>query len=114
MTNHDEPRTPGRDDPRGQEGYGGWRAPFPQDNDLSPDARAYVLSLRSVDARNDARDYARMDEQLFRARIGPAIDEVLAEVKRLQRPVTKRQIAGILAAGGLVAEAIVRGLERFR
>lgn len=90
------------------------RSPFPQDGDLSPDARSYILSLHSVDDRDNARDYARMDDQLFRARIGPAIDEVLAEVRRLQRPVSKRQVATLLAAGGFMVEAVLRGLERFR
>lgn len=108
----DEPRTPGRKEPRPRAVP--WRQPYPQDDDLSPDARAYVLSLRSVDARNDARDYAKMDEQLFRARLGPAVDEILVEVRRMQRPVSKRQIAALLGAGGLVFEAILRGLERFR
>lgn len=95
------------------------RGAFPQDADLTPDARGYVLSLRSVDARNDARDYARMDEQLFRARIGPAIDELLSEVKALRaiesaRKISKKQIAAIFASGGVLLEVLRETIGRLQ
>ncbi|MFA7296271.1 MAG: hypothetical protein WC211_03670 [Dehalococcoidia bacterium] len=45
------------------------------DSDISEDGRAYIQSLRSASARDDARDYARMEGMSFQARIGPAIDD---------------------------------------
>jgi len=85
-----------------------------QDDDLSPDARSYVLSLRSRDQRDAARDYASMDEQLFRARVGPAIDDLLVEVRRLSRPMSKRQVAGWGVLGAATIEAIVRAITAWR
>lgn len=93
--------------------------PHPQDGELSPDSRAYVLSLRTVAAREAARDYANMDEQLFRARVGPAIDELLVEVRAIaivdrSPTISKKQVAALLGIGITLGEGILRGLGALR
>lgn len=88
---------------------------YRQDAHLSEDARSYLISLRSNESRDSARDYANMDPALFRARIGPAIDELLVEMRLMRAPAfNKKQLATIATAGGFALELLLRGLDRIR
>lgn len=77
--------------------------------DLSPDARSYISSLRESAEREVAREYARMDDQSFRARIGPGLDNlekkvdaILGEIRRRPR-VSRKALLGAAALGGALA-----------
>lgn len=96
---------------------------FDRDSNLTPDARSYVQSLHDSAARDTAREYAQMDDQAFRARIGPGLDEVDRKLDALlSRPsvaivspnsLSKRQAAGLSLFGGAVVEGLINAAQRF-
>lgn len=90
-----------------------------RDVNLSPDARSYVQSLRDSASRDAAREYAGMDDQAFRARIGPAVDEVdrkldvLIAQGTVSSGMNKRTVAALSLIGGALFEGAVNAAQRF-
>lgn len=93
------------------------------DEDISPDARAYIASLTVSAERDAAREYARMDDQSFKARIGPGMDALDAKVDRLEGkidrvidevsgsrmiPISRKMLAGFALLGGGMADAAIQ------